>query len=256
MRPSTCVSLSKNEPELLLYQLEIIETYIYECLIRPSKHTYRNDDYPTTLVQYDSIGVSAFQKSNIQALPRKGRSTDYLAPFTTKGLESPVKKTSRYHLKLLLTGASLQPRCISVTEGRRRPRIERLYDREHHTLDEKRLTWTLELRFYQRYHYQGPLQSSRTSLFNYTIVKITRVTVRPEAKFKRGDTIKRSHILIIKFGAVPKGELEVIAPVQNNDLPLLSPGTNRWFYEIQAKRQWTDYYSLREVFETSLKDGQ
>ncbi len=61
---------------------------------------------------------------------------------------------------------------------------------------------------------------------------MTRVTVRPEAKFKRGDTVKRSHMSIMKFGAVPKGELEVMAPVWNNDLPLLGPGTNRWFYEM------------------------
>jgi len=39
----------------------------------------------------------------------------------------------------------------------------------------------------------------------------------------------------MKFGAVPKGELEVMAPVWNNDLPLLGPGTNRWFYECRSK---------------------
>ncbi len=40
---------------------------------------------------------------------------------------------------------------------------------------------------------------------------------------------------IMKFGVVPKGGLEVMAPVWNNDLPLLGPGTNRWFYECRPK---------------------
>ena len=64
---------------------------------------------------------------------------------------------------------------------------------------------------------------------------MSRLSVRPEAKFKRGDTVKRSHRSIMNLGAVPKGELEVMAPFWNNHLPLLGSGTNRWFYECRPK---------------------
>lgn len=35
---------------------------------------------------------------------------------------------------------------------------------------------------------------------------------------------------VMKFPAIPKGELEVVEPVLDHNLPLLGPGINRWFY--------------------------
>ena len=64
---------------------------------------------------------------------------------------------------------------------------------------------------------------------------MTSTFVRPEAKFKHGDAVKGRRKSIMKFGAIPKGELEVRAPVWKNDLPLFGPGTNRWFYECRPK---------------------
>lgn len=62
---------------------------------------------------------------------------------------------------------------------------------------------------------------------------MTRVRVPPEAKFKRGDTVMRSHMSTMKF--LPKGELEVVEPFWNLNLPLLGPGKNRWFYRCRPK---------------------
>ena len=64
---------------------------------------------------------------------------------------------------------------------------------------------------------------------------MTHATVTPKAKFKHGDTVMRRPISIIKFPALPKGELEVVKPIWRTDLPLLGPGTNRWFYECRPR---------------------
>jgi len=38
-----------------------------------------------------------------------------------------------------------------------------------------------------------------------------------------------------RFLAIPKGGLEVVKSFWKNKLPLLGPGTNRWFYQCTPK---------------------
>ena len=63
---------------------------------------------------------------------------------------------------------------------------------------------------------------------------MSRATVSPEPKFKRGVTVvKQSYWSILKLGTIPK--YVVVAPIWKNELPLVVSGENRWFYECRPK---------------------
>jgi len=81
--------------------------------------------------------------------------------------------------------------------------------------------------------------------------KMASSWLSPNAKFKRGDAVKGCRKSIMKFGAIPKGELEVVKPVWKNDLPLFGPGRNRWFYQCRSK----DGGPTVEIQEKYLKEA-
>ena len=64
---------------------------------------------------------------------------------------------------------------------------------------------------------------------------MTRAWVQPKQKFNRGDTVTKGPRSFLKFGTIPKGELEVVKVIWKHELPLLGSGENRWFYECMSK---------------------